>query len=84
MAVETKDKDRIFKKVRYSLGAPIRQIELTDEMLSVYLEMSIEDYSMYVQEWLIETALIRVFHQLLSDRFFAAGKNHTWLGHAGA
>lgn len=54
MAVDTKDKDKIFKQFRYSLGAPIRTIELTDDMLSVYLEMAIEDYSMYIQEWLIE------------------------------
>ena len=54
MAVSNKDRDKIFKQFRYSLGAPIRQIELTDEMLSVYLEMATEDYSMYIQEWLIE------------------------------
>jgi len=54
MSVNNKDRDKIFKQFRYSLGAPIRQIELTDEMLAVYLEMATEDYSMYVQEWLIE------------------------------
>jgi hypothetical protein len=54
MAVSNKDRDKIFKQFRYSLGAPIRQIELTDEMLSVYLEMATEDYAMYIQEWLIE------------------------------
>ena len=54
MAVSNKDRDKIFKQFRYSLGAPIRQIELTDEMLAVYLEMATEDYAMYVQEWLIE------------------------------
>ena len=54
MAVSTKDRDKIFKQFRYSLGAPIRQIELTDEMLAVYLEMATEDYAMYIQEWLIE------------------------------
>jgi hypothetical protein len=54
MAVDSKDKDKIFKQLRYSLGAPLRKIELTDEMLSTYLEIATEDYSMYVQEWLIE------------------------------
>ena len=36
------------------MGAPLRSVELTDEMLSVLLEISIEDYAQYVQEWLIE------------------------------
>ena len=54
MAISTDDKDRLFKQFRQSLGAPIRQIELTDEMLCTLLEIAIEDYSMYVQEWLIE------------------------------
>ena len=54
MAINTEDRDRIFKQFKQSLGAPIRQIELTDEMLCTLLEIAIEDYSMYVQEWLIE------------------------------
>ena len=54
MAVNSEDRDRIFKQFRHSLGAPVRQIELIDEQLCTLLEISIEDYSMYVQEWLIE------------------------------
>ena len=54
MSVSTDDKDRLFRQFRQSLGAPIRQIELTDDMLCTLLEISIEDYSMYVQEWLVE------------------------------
>ena len=54
MPVSTQDRDKIFRQFRHSLGAPIRQIELTDEQLCTLLEISIEDYSQYVQEWLIE------------------------------
>jgi len=54
MPIDTTDKDKLFKQLRHSLGAPIRQIELLDETLCTLLELSIEDYAQYVQEWLIE------------------------------
>jgi hypothetical protein len=54
MAVSTADKDKIFRQFRHSLGAPTRQIEMTDDQLCTLLEIAIEDYAQYVQEWLIE------------------------------
>jgi hypothetical protein len=54
MPVNTEDKEKLFRQFRHSLGAPIRQIELTDDQLCTLLEISIEDYAQYVQEWLIE------------------------------
>ena len=52
--ISTKEKNSLLKKVKYELGYPIRKFELTEEMLEAYLEMAIEDYSAYVNEWLIE------------------------------
>lgn len=54
MSVSTEEKEKLFRQFRHSLGAPLRQIELTDEQLCTLLEISIEDYAQYVQEWLIE------------------------------
>lgn len=54
MAISNEDKQKIFEQFRVSMGAPIRQIELTDDMLCTLLDISIEDYAQYVQEWLIE------------------------------
>lgn len=54
MAINSEDKGRIFEQFRVSMGAPIRQIEMTDDMLCVLLDIAIEDYAQYVQEWLIE------------------------------
>jgi len=54
MSVSIEEKDKLFRQFRHSIGAPIRQIEVSDEMLCTYLEISIEDYAQYVQEWLIE------------------------------
>lgn len=54
MSVSADEKEKLFRQFRHSVGAPIRQIELTDEQLCTLLEISIEDYAQYVQEWLIE------------------------------
>jgi len=48
------DKEKLYLKVKHELGYPIRPIQVTDEMLDSFLELSIEDYSSYVNEWLIQ------------------------------
>jgi hypothetical protein len=54
MSVSTTELEKLYRQFRHSLGAPIRQIELTDDQLCTLLEICIEDYAQYVQEWLIE------------------------------
>jgi hypothetical protein len=54
MSVSNEEKLKIFEQFKVSLGAPIRQIELTDDMLCTLLEIAIEDYSQFIGEWLIE------------------------------
>lgn len=54
MSVSNIDREKLFKQLKHSLGYPIRQIELDDEQLCTLLEIAIEDYAQYVQEWLIE------------------------------
>jgi hypothetical protein len=54
MGVSTDEREKLFRQFRHSVGAPIRKIELEDEQLCTLLEISIEDYAQYVQEWLIE------------------------------
>ena len=48
------EKERLYRQVRTELGAPIRQVELTDEQLCTLLEICIEDYAQVLQDWLIE------------------------------
>lgn len=54
MPISQADRDKLFLQFRHSVGAPLREIELTDEMLCTLLEIAIENYAQYVQEWLIE------------------------------
>lgn len=61
MATTEEEKNRLFKQLRFSLGAPIRNIELEDDQLCVLLELAIEDYAQYVQEWFIENQWTSVY-----------------------
>lgn len=54
MPVSTEERDKLFRQFKHSMGAPLRQIEIKDETLCSLLEIAIEDYTQYVQEWLIE------------------------------
>jgi hypothetical protein len=54
MSVSTIEREKLFRQFRHSMGAPVRQIELVDEQLCTLLEICVEDYAQYVQEWLIE------------------------------
>lgn len=49
------ERGQFYQKVRHLLGAPLRSVELEDEMMDTLLEYSIDDYSQYVQDWLIES-----------------------------
>ena len=54
MPISNTDRDKLYRQLKHSLGAPIRQIELTDEQLCTLLEIATENYSEIVQAWLIE------------------------------
>jgi len=49
------ERTKLYTKVKHLLGAPLRSVEIEDEMLDSLLELSIEDYSQFVQDWLIES-----------------------------
>ena len=48
MPVNTDERDKLFRQFRHSLGAPVRQIELTDDYWCTLLEIAIDDYTQYV------------------------------------
>ena len=54
MGVSNDDRSRMFEQFRVSMGAPYRKVELDDDQLCTLLEIAIEDYAQYVQEWLVE------------------------------
>tara|TARA_R110000824_G_scaffold74599_4_gene189533 strand:+ start:3187 stop:4305 length:1119 start_codon:yes stop_codon:yes gene_type:complete len=52
--LNTTERTRLYTQLRHQLGAPIIGVELEDEMLDSLIEIAIQDYAMYVQDWLIE------------------------------
>ena len=56
MAIITEpQRSKLYTRVKHLLGAPIRSVEVTDEMMDSFLELSIQDYAQYVNDWLIES-----------------------------
>jgi len=53
--IDEPERSQFYQKVRHLLGAPLRSVELEDEMMDTLLEYSIDDYSQYVQDWLIDS-----------------------------
>jgi hypothetical protein len=65
------DRSRLFTKVRHLLGAPLRSVELEDEQMDSLLEFSIDDYSQYVQDWLIESQWTSLYNLDLDTQSLA-------------
>jgi len=49
------DKEKLYTQIFHLLGMPVRGIELTEEQMDSFLELSISDYEQYVSNWLIES-----------------------------
>jgi hypothetical protein len=65
------ERSQFYQKVRHLLGAPLRAVELEDEMMDTLLEYSIDDYSQYVQDWLIESQWTSLYNLNLDTQSVA-------------
>lgn len=50
--ITIKEKNKLFLKIKHLMGYPLRPFELNDEMLDTYFEVSLENYSSQINEWL--------------------------------
>ncbi len=66
MAV-TEEMQTLFRRFKSEVGAPIMEVELTDEQLCDLLAMSVEDYAEIVQNWIIETNWANFYNKNLSN-----------------
>jgi len=62
------ERSKLYKRIRNLLGAPLRGVELDDEMMDSLLELSIEDYEQHVQDWLIESQWTSVYGLNLDEQ----------------
>jgi hypothetical protein len=49
------ERTQLYTRIKHLLGAPLVSVEIEDEMMDSLLELSIGDYSQYIQDWLIES-----------------------------
>ena len=61
--IDPEKRNKLFLQVRHLLGAPLRGVELEDEMLDTAIELAILDYGQYVQDWLIENQWSSLYGQ---------------------
>lgn len=69
--IQEPDRSKIYTRLKHALGAPIRSIELTDEMLDSLMELSIQDYEQYIQNWLIDTNWVNLVNLDMSQKSVA-------------
>lgn len=52
-SISVPEKNKLFKQIKVSLGAPVRDLEVDNDVLETLLEIAIEDYSGHINDWLI-------------------------------
>jgi hypothetical protein len=53
--ISSTEKEKLYTQVFHLLGMPVRGIELTEEQMDTFIELSISEYEQYVSDWLIES-----------------------------
>lgn len=53
--ISQQEKEKLYTQVFHLLGMPVRGIELTEEQMDTFIELSLSEYEQYVSDWLIES-----------------------------
>lgn len=67
----TDDVKDLFRRCRIHLGAPVMEVELTEDNLCNDLQTAIEDYSERIQNWIIENNWATLYGKNLSNEDLA-------------
>ena len=65
------ERSRIYTRIKHQLGAPLRSVELEDEMLDSLMELSIQDYTQYTLDWLIESQWVNLVNLNMDEKSVA-------------
>ena len=65
------ERSKIYTRVRHLLGAPLRSVEIEDEMMDSLMELSIQDYEQYTLDWLIESQWVNLVNLNMSEKSVA-------------
>jgi hypothetical protein len=70
-AIPEPERSRIYTRIKHQLGAPLRSVELEDEMLDSLMELAIGDYEEYVLQWLIDSQWVNLVNLNMNERSVA-------------
>ena len=65
------ERSKIYTRVKHLLGAPLRSVEIEDEMMDSLMELSIQDYEQYTLDWLIESQWVNLVNLNMSEKSVA-------------
>lgn len=70
-AIPEPERSRIYTRIKHQLGAPLRSVELEDEMMDSLIELSIGDYEEYILQWLIDSQWVNLVNLNMNERSVA-------------
>jgi len=65
------ERSKIYTRIKHLLGAPLRSVEIEDEMMDSLMELSIQDYEQYVLDWLIESQWVNLVNLNMTEKSVA-------------
>jgi hypothetical protein len=65
------ERSRIYTRVKHLLGAPLRSVELEDEMMDSLMELSLGDYEEYILQWLIDSQWVNLVNLNMNEKSVA-------------
>jgi hypothetical protein len=70
-ALPEPERTRIYTRVKHLLGAPLRSVELEDEMMDSLMELSLGDYEEYILQWLIDSQWVNLVNLNMNEKSVA-------------
>ena len=65
------ERSKIYTRIKHLLGAPLRSVEIEDEMMDSLMELSIQDYEQYVLNWLIDSQWVNLVNLNMTEKSVA-------------
>ena len=70
-AIPEPERSKIYTRIKHQLGAPLRSVELEDEMLDSLMDLAIGDYEEYILQWLIDSQWVNLVNLNMNERSVA-------------
>jgi hypothetical protein len=70
-ALPEPERSRIYTRIKHQLGAPLRSVELEDEMMDSLMELSLGDYEEYILQWLIDSQWVNLVNLNMNEKSVA-------------